>query len=262
MTGDNVLLEVRDGIAHLTLNRPEAANGINDGLAQDLLAATTAISLDDRVRVVLLSGNGARFCGGGDVKAFAALGDDLAANIRGLIPALHTAIALLVRGDAPVVAAVHGSAAGAGLGLVGASDLVVAGESTKFVMAYTGIGLTPDGSSSWFVPRLVGVRRALELTLTNRVLSADEALDWGLITKVVPDADVHAEAEALAASLADGPRGALAAAKRLVHTSLEETLETHLAREADAIVAASSTADAAEGLAAFVEKRAPDYRRD
>ena len=128
-------------------------------------------------------------------------------------------------------------------------------------MAYTGIGLTPDGSSSWFVPRLVGVRRALELTLTNRVLSADEALDWGLITKVVPDADVHAEAETLAARLAEGPRGALAAAKRLVHTSLEDTLETHLAREADAIVAASATADAAEGLAAFVEKRAPDYRR-
>ena len=88
MTGDNVLLEVRDGIAHLTLNRPEAANGINDGLARDLMAATTAISLDDRVRVVLLSGNGARFCGGGDVKAFAALGDGLAANIRALIPAL------------------------------------------------------------------------------------------------------------------------------------------------------------------------------
>ena len=137
-TTENVLLEVRDGIAHLTLNRPEAANGINDGLARDLMAATTAISLDDRVRVVLLSGNGPRFCGGGDVKAFAALGDELAANIRALIPALHTAITALVRGDAPVVAAVHGSAAGAGLGLVGASDLVVAGESTKFVMAYTG----------------------------------------------------------------------------------------------------------------------------
>ena len=183
MTDGNVLLEVRDGIADLTLNRPDAANGINDGLARDLLAATIEIRLDDRVRVVLLSGNGPRFCGGGDVKAFAALGDDLSANIRALIPALHTAITSLVRGDAPVVAAVHGSAAGAGLGLVGASDLVVAGESTKFVMAYTGVGLTPDGSSSWFVPRLVGLRRALELTLTNRVLSAAEALDWGLITE-------------------------------------------------------------------------------
>jgi 2-(1,2-epoxy-1,2-dihydrophenyl)acetyl-CoA isomerase len=262
MSFENVLLDVRDGIAHLTLNRPDAANGINDGLARDLLAATTAISLDDRVRVVLLSGNGARFCGGGDVKAFAALGDELTANIRGLIPALHTAISLLVRGDAPVVAAVHGSAAGAGLGLVGASDLVVAGESTKFVMAYTGIALTPDGSSSWFIPRLVGVRRALELTLTNRVLSAQEALDWGIITQVVPDDQVRTEAEALAARLAEGPKGAMAAAKRLVHTSLEETLETHLAHEADAIVAASATADAAEGLAAFVEKRAPVYNQD
>ncbi len=261
-TTENVLLEVRDGIAHLTLNRPEAANGINDGLAHDLMAATTAISLDDRVRVVLLSGNGSRFCGGGDVKAFAALGDELAGNIRALIPALHTAITALVRGDAPVVAAVHGSAAGAGLGLVGASDLVVAGESTKFVMAYTGVGLTPDGSSSWFVPRLVGLRRALELTLTNRVLSAAEALDWGLITSVVPDDQVHEEAAALAARLADGPKGALAAAKRLMHTSLEETLETHLAREADAIVAAAATAESAEGLAAFVEKRTPNFNRD
>ncbi len=259
MTYENVLLEVRDGIAHLTLNRPEAANGIDAGLAADLMAATTAISLDDSVRVVLLSGNGARFCGGGDVKAFAALGADLPGNIRAFIPSLHTAITTLVRGDPPVVAAVHGSAAGAGLGLVGASDLVVAGESTKFVMAYTGVGLTPDGSSSWFVPRLVGVRRALELTLTNRVLSAAEALEWGLITTVVPDSDVHTEAATLAARLAQGPRAAQAAAKRLVHTSLEESLETHLAREADAIVAASATAEASEGLAAFVEKRAPNF---
>ncbi|MEX1007879.1 MAG: enoyl-CoA hydratase-related protein [Acidimicrobiia bacterium] len=261
MTYENVLLEVRDGIAHLTLNRPEAANGINMGLARDLMAATIDISLDDSVRVVLLSGSGARFCGGGDVKAFAALGDDLPANIRALIPALHTAITMLVRGDAPVVAAVHGSAAGAGLGLVGASDLVIAGESTKFVMAYTGVGLTPDGSSSWFVPRLVGVRRALELTLTNRVLSAAEALEWGLITSVVPDDDVHAEAAALAARLADGPARSLAAAKRLVHTSLEDSFETHLAREADAIVAAAGDAESTEGITAFVEKRAPNFPR-
>ncbi len=259
MTYENVLLEVSDGIAHLTLNRPEAANGINEGLARDLMAATVAIRVDERVRVVLLSGAGARFCGGGDVKAFAAAGDELSAQIRSFIPLLHTAIASLVRGDAPVVAAVHGSAAGAGLGLVGASDLVVAGESTKFVMAYTGVGLTPDGSSSWFLPRLVGVRHALELTLTNRALSAAEALDWGLITSVVPDDNVHTEAVALAERLAKGPSTAQAAAKRLVHTSLEETLETHLAREADAIIEAAAGVESREGLTAFVEKRAPRY---
>jgi 2-(1,2-epoxy-1,2-dihydrophenyl)acetyl-CoA isomerase len=259
MAENTVLLDVRDGIAHLTLNRPHAANGIDADLARDLLTAVGAIALDDRVRVVLLSGNGPRFCGGGDVKGFADAGDALPGLIRSLIPSLHTAISLLVRGDAPVVAAVHGSAAGAGLGLVGASDLVVAAESTKFVMAYTGVGLTPDGASSWFLPRLVGVRRALELTFTNRVLSAAEALEWGLVTSVVPDEDVHRAAEELAARLARGPRSALAAAKRLVHTSLEDTLETHLAREAEAIVTASGHPESAEGISAFVEKRAPQF---
>jgi 2-(1,2-epoxy-1,2-dihydrophenyl)acetyl-CoA isomerase len=259
MTDDSVLLDVRDGIAHLTLNRPESANAIDLDVARGLLAATTAIELDDRVRVVLLSGNGARFCAGGDVKGFAALGDDLAANIRALIPSLHSAITALVRGAAPVVAAVQGSAAGAGMGLVGASDLVVAAGSTKFVMAYTGVGLTPDGSSSWFLPRLVGLHRALELTLTNRVLSADEACAWGIVTRVVPDDDLRTEALALAEQLARGPRGSHAAAKRLVHTSFEETLETHLAREADAIVAAANGPERGEGLAAFIEKRAPQF---
>src|SRR5204863_8876932 len=165
------------------------------------------------------SGNGARFCGGGDIKNFAEHPDDLARHLRGFLPSLHTAITMLVRGDAPVVAAVHGSAAGAGLGLVAASDLVVAGSSTKFVMAYTGVGLTPDGSSSWFLPRLVGLRRALELTFTNRVLSAAEALDWGLISQVVPDDELHDTAAKLATRLAAGPPLALAAAKRLLHTS-------------------------------------------
>jgi len=257
MTHDTVLLDVRDGIAHLTLNRPDRANGIDEALAHDLLAAVNDIAVDGRVRVVLLSGNGSRFCGGGDVRSFAEHRADLPRHVRGFLPSLHTAITMLVRGDAPVVAAVHGSAAGAGLGLVAASDLVVAGASTKFVMAYTGVGLTPDGSSSWFVPRLVGLRRALELTLTTRVLTAGEALEWGLVTRVVADDDVHDDAAALAAQLAAGPRGAIAAAKRLLHTSLEETLETHLAREADAIVAAAATDDAAEGIASFVEKRPP-----
>jgi 2-(1,2-epoxy-1,2-dihydrophenyl)acetyl-CoA isomerase len=261
MTDGSVLLDVRDGIAHLTLNRPESANAIDIGVARDLLGATTEIEMRGDVRVVLLSGAGARFCGGGDVKGFAALGDELAANIRALIPSLHHAITALVHGDAPVVAAVQGSAAGAGIGLVGASDLVVAGESTKFVMAYTGVGLTPDGSSSWFLPRMVGLHRALELTLTNRVLSAAEACEWGIVTRVVPDVEVHRAALALAEQLADGPRAAQAAAKRLMHTSLEESLETHLAREADAIVAAAAGDERREGLTAFVEKRAPEFRR-
>jgi 2-(1,2-epoxy-1,2-dihydrophenyl)acetyl-CoA isomerase len=254
-------LDVRDGVAHLTLHRPDAANAINLELAQDLMEATLAIQSDPAARVVLLTGTGKMFCAGGDVKGFADR-DDLPVYLRETLGPLHVAITNLVRGDAPVVAAVQGSAAGAGMGFVGASDLVVAAASAKFVMAYTGVGLTPDGSSSWFLPRMVGLRRALELTFTNRVLSADEALEWGLITQVVADDELLETAAALAAKLAAGPPLALAAAKRLLHTSLEETLETHLAREAEAISAASGTSEGIEGVAAFVEKRKPVFGTD
>jgi 2-(1,2-epoxy-1,2-dihydrophenyl)acetyl-CoA isomerase len=258
MTYETVELTISDGIARLTLNRPDAANGIDLALATDLRDASFAIERDPSVRVVLLTGAGARFCGGGDVKGFAGK-DDLPTHLREILTPLHVAISRLVRGDALVVAAVQGSAAGAGMGLVGASDLVIAGESAKFVMAYTGIGLTPDGSSSWFLPRTVGLKRALELTITNRVLSAAEALDWGLVTQVVADDELTARADALAAQLAAGPTGAYAAAKRLLHTSLEETLETHLAAEAEAIANAAGTADGAEGIAAFLGKRPPSF---
>jgi 2-(1,2-epoxy-1,2-dihydrophenyl)acetyl-CoA isomerase len=259
MAYETIQLDVREGVAHLTLNRPDAANGINLALARDLMDASFAITADDRVRAVLLTGAGARFCGGGDLKSFVGQ-DHLPTHLRQILGPLHVAIAQLVRGDAPIVSAVQGSAAGAGIGLVGASDIVVAGESAKFVMAYTGVGLTPDGASSWFLPRLVGLRRAVELTLTNRVLSAAEALDWGLITTVVPDGDVFDEAAAAAARLAAGPTRALAAAKRLLHTSLEDTFESHLAREAEEIAAASARRDGHEGIASFVDKRPPQFR--
>src|SRR5713101_6599029 len=140
MTYDTIDLDVRGGVAHLTLNRPDAANGINLGLARDLLAATMDIAADPSVRAVLLAGAGKRFCGGGDLKAFADQ-SDLPRQLRETLGSLHRAVAQLVRGDAPVVTAVQGSAAGAGIGLIGASDLVVAGESARFVMAYTAVGL-------------------------------------------------------------------------------------------------------------------------
>jgi 2-(1,2-epoxy-1,2-dihydrophenyl)acetyl-CoA isomerase len=259
MAYDTIELEVRDGVAHLTLNRPDAANSIDLALARDLMDATLAIAADSRVRAVLLAGAGSRFCGGGDVKSFARQ-QQLPTHVREILAYLHVALGQMVRSDAPVVAAVQGSAAGAGMGLVGASDLVVAGESAKFVMAYTGVGLTPDGASSWFLPRLVGLRRAIELTFTNRVLSAAEALDWGLITSVVADDHVHDEAQALATRLAAGPTKSFAAAKRLLHASLESTFESHLAREAEEVAAASGRADGVEGIAAFVEKRPPNFR--
>jgi 2-(1,2-epoxy-1,2-dihydrophenyl)acetyl-CoA isomerase len=258
-TFETIRLEVRDGVAHLTLQRPDAANGISLALARDLDAATRSIEHDAGVRAVLLTGAGARFCGGGDVKEFAEHADDLAPHLEEVLEHLHPAVERLVRG-VPVVAAVQGSAAGAGLGLVAASDIVVAGESAKFVMAYTAIGVTPDGSSSWFLPRLVGLKRALELTLLNRPLTATEARDWGLITQVVPDAEVAGAGAALAATLAQGPTGAFRGAKRLLHGSLQARFEEHLALEAELIAAGGRTHDAVEGMRAFVDKRRPEFR--
>jgi 2-(1,2-epoxy-1,2-dihydrophenyl)acetyl-CoA isomerase len=256
---DTLIVERRGGVARLTLHRPDAANGINLRMGEELLHATTALADDATVRAVLLTGAGARFCGGGDVKGFATLGDGLGHHIREITVPLHAALSQLVRLDAPVVCAVHGSAAGAGLGFVAAADLVLAAESTKFVMAYTGIGLTPDGGTSFFLPRLVGVKRALELALTNRVLSAAEAHEWGLVTQVVPDDELAATAEALAERLAAGPTLAFGGVKRLMHGSLEHTLDQHLALESEEMARAGRSADGVEGVAAFVEKRSPEF---
>jgi 2-(1,2-epoxy-1,2-dihydrophenyl)acetyl-CoA isomerase len=257
---DTLIVERREGVAHVTLHRPDAANGINLTMAEELLDAATGLADDPSVRAVLLTGAGARFCGGGDVKAFATLGADLGHHIREITVPLHAALSQLVRLEAPVVCAVQGSAAGAGLGLVAAADLVVASESAKLVMAYTGIGLAPDCGTSFFLPRLVGMKRALELAITNRVLSATEAQEWGIVTQVVPDAELAATAEALAARIAAGPTVAFGAVKRLMHGSLEHTLDQHLARESEEMARCGRSADGVEGVAAFVEKRTPEFR--
>ncbi len=259
MAYDSLNVTIDHGVAHLELNRPDAANGIDLGLATDLRDATYAITIDPSVRAVLITGAGPRFCGGGDVKAFAAAGDGLPTALRETLNHLHAAIAQLIRGDALVIAAVHGAAAGAGMGLVGAADYVVTGESVKFLMAYTSIGLTPDGSSSWFLPRTVGLKRAIELTVMNRALTAGEALDWGLVNEVVADDDVKDRGAAVAAKIAAGPTRAFAAAKRLLHTGFEHTLEQHLALEAEAIATAAGDPESTEGITAFLEKRKPDY---
>jgi 2-(1,2-epoxy-1,2-dihydrophenyl)acetyl-CoA isomerase len=149
-----VLLDVSDGVARLTLNRPDAANGIDLAMANALLAHALDLRGRSDVRVIVLSGAGKRFCAGGDVHSFAGA-EDVEGHLRAITLSLHSAITLLAGNDAPVIAAVQGSAAGAGLGLVASSDLVIAAESTKFVMAYTGIGLTPDGSTTYFLPRLI-----------------------------------------------------------------------------------------------------------
>ena len=252
--------EVQGGVATLTLAREAAANSLNLRLCEELREAALACHRDPAVRAILLRSRGRMFCSGGDLPSFAAAGDDAPALIRRMTVHLHAAISLFARTDAPVIAAVQGAAAGAGMSLVCACDLVVAGESARFAMAYTRAGLSPDGSGTWFLPRLVGRQRALELMLTNRMLSAQEALDWGIVTRVVPDAEVEAAARKLAAELAAGPTRAYGLVKRLVLSSASESLETQMELEAAGIADSAASADGREGVAAFLGKRAAKFR--
>ena len=260
MDDQPVLLDVSDdGIARLTLNRPDAANAIDRELAEGLARAAGSLADSRSARVVLLTGRGQRFCGGGDVRSFGEAGAGLPDRLREIVDPLHDGIEALAQLDAPIIAAVQGSAAGAGLALVAMADLVLAAASTKFVMAYTAIGLNPDGGSTWFLPRVVGMRRAVELALTNRALTASEALEWGLVSRVVDDDALTSEAEELATALAAGPTRAFGVAKQLLRASLGATLPEQLAREGDELVAAGARHDAQEGVAAFVEKRAARF---
>lgn len=255
MPYETIDLTVRDNVAHLVLNRPQAANGITVELARDFMYAALHCDENANVRAVILSGAGRMFCGGGDLKAFATKGDELSHYLKEVTTYLHAAVSRLTRMDAPVIAAVHGSAAGAGMSIACAADVVLAAENAKFTMAYTRAGLTPDGSSTYFLSRIVGLRRALDLALTSRVLSATEAMELGIVTRVVAEASLLDEAKTLAASLAAGPTKALGATKRLLHEGWNGTLETQMELETRAIADVARGPDAREGIAAFAEKR-------
>jgi len=255
-----LLFDVRDHVAHITLNRPDAANSINEEMGRDLMHAALRCDEDPEIRAVLISGAGKIFSGGGDLKAFSAKGDQLPYHVKEVTTYLHAAMSRFTRMDPPVVAAVHGAVAGAGMSIAIACDIVVAAETTRFMVAYTRAGLVPDGSSTYFLPRIIGLKRALELTLTNRMFSAQEALQWGLVTRVVPDNELLVQAKALAIQLASGPTRAYGLSKRLLHSGWTETLETQMENESQAIANSARTLDAREGITAFLEKRPPKYK--
>ncbi|MEV6235545.1 enoyl-CoA hydratase/isomerase family protein [Lentzea sp. NPDC051838] len=250
MTAD---VEVRDGVAHVRLTR----DAIDLATARGLLDAAHRTRSED-VRAVLLTSAGRSFCLGGDLKEFAAV-SDLRGHLLQVTSALHEALRIFATLDAPLVAAVHGAVAGAGLGLVAAADLAIAADDATFVAAYTGIGYTPDAGVSWSLPRLIGPRRALDLLLTNRTMDATEALDAGLLTAVVPPQQVIPAATELAAQLAAGPTQAFAVTKRLVRQGLQVPFSAHLDDESRAIADAGVSAHGCEGVAAFLSKRRPRY---
>jgi 2-(1,2-epoxy-1,2-dihydrophenyl)acetyl-CoA isomerase len=251
-------LSVEEGVARIVLDRPPA-NTVNGELAHELFEAATVLRWDPTIRVVLLTGAGKVFCGGGDLSEFAAQGQALPAHVARVTHDLHGAILAFANMDAPLVVAVGGSAGGAGMSLVSAGDLVIASTRAKFTMAYTKVGLTPDGSSSFFLARVVGLRRAMDLVLTNRVLSAEEAEQWGLVNRVVPEEELQSAADELVASLAAGPTAAFGTAKRLLIDGATSDLANAMARESEGIGGISLTPDAVEGVSAFAERRAARF---
>jgi 2-(1,2-epoxy-1,2-dihydrophenyl)acetyl-CoA isomerase len=258
MLTKDISLAVDHGIARLNLARPDAGNALNDRVIAQLLGHAETLASRDDVRVVVLSGQGRNFCVGGDLAYFARI-DDIEPEILGLATDFHAAIDALRGLDAPLVAGVQGAAAGGGLSLACACDLVIAAESARFTMAYTAAGLSPDGGASWFLPRIVGLRLATEMLLTNRVLSAAEAAAAGIVTTVVPDDTLDAEVDALAARLRAGATGAYGSVKRLLQRSATASLREQLEAEARAIATNAASPDGREGVAAFLAGRPPVF---
>jgi 2-(1,2-epoxy-1,2-dihydrophenyl)acetyl-CoA isomerase len=256
-----VLLDVENGVATLRLNRPDKGNAIDETMAADLLEAATQIAEISDVRAVLITGNGPNFTVGGDVGLFSGTArEQLPNKLRRMVDSFHLAIERLTGIDAPVVAAVRGGAGGGGLGLLYVADIVVAADDARFALGYGALGLTADGGNTWFLPRMVGMRRAQELFLLNRRLTAQEALAFGLVSRLAPDGAVESEAAALAAKLAAGPTRAFGPVRRMLRQSFETGLADQLTAEKDSLVAASATNDAQEGIAAFAAKRRPQFK--
>jgi 2-(1,2-epoxy-1,2-dihydrophenyl)acetyl-CoA isomerase len=260
MTEKTVLLDIVDGVAAITLNRPERGNAVDIALARDLKDALRECENQRSLRAITLRGAGKNFCAGGDLAAIAAEGAGASRYVRELLTELHEALLAMARIPVSVVAAVHGAAAGAGLSLAAASDLAIATASARFITAYPKVGLTPDGSSSWYLPRVIGLKRALELSLLGGEIAAEKALTWGLINEVVPDDALDAKLKGMVLHLRTSATGALGAAKKLMRTSLEQPLDKQLTLEMQTICAALEGDEACEGLAAFAQRRTPHFR--
>ena len=252
--------DVQDGIAWITINRPKSYNAIDLDAVKELLDVANRCGSDEKIRCAVLTGAGDKaFCAGGDVASFVENQDDIGLFLKEMTTYLHMAVSRFAWMKAPLIASVNGVAAGAGLSVMAFCDLAIAADHATFTSAYTHIGLTPDGSSSYFLTRILGTRRTAELYLTNRVLSAEEALDWGLINRVVPAEDLRQEVEKLAASLAKGPTLAYGGIKKLLQTAPNDSLESQMERETRIIYEMAMSRDGKEGVKAFVEKRKPVF---
>jgi 2-(1,2-epoxy-1,2-dihydrophenyl)acetyl-CoA isomerase len=256
---EHIIFEKQGTIARLALNRPDAANGLDSLMASELKQAAQLCSGDPELKAVVLSASGRFFCAGGDIKEMLSHGDEVGAAVKSLADDLHIAISTLSRMQAALIVAVNGVAAGAGFSLALIGDIVLAAESSSFTMAYTRAGLCPDGSSSYFLPRLVGLRKAQELMLTNRTLGAQEACALGMVTRVVADDDLGAQAEQVASDLANSARLSTAYVKKLLLASPGNDLEAQMELEGQLVSRCAASPDGREGIQAFVDKRQPEF---
>jgi 2-(1,2-epoxy-1,2-dihydrophenyl)acetyl-CoA isomerase len=252
-----IKFEQAGAIARITLNRPDAANGMNDTMTRELADAARRCDTE-ATKVVLLTGSGRFFCAGGDLKSFASA-PSRGRYIKGVADDLHRAISTFARMDAVLITAVNGVAAGAGFSIAVTGDLVLAAESASFTMAYTRAGLSPDGSSSYYLPRLIGIRKTQELMLTNRTLSAQDAEQWGLVTEVVPDAELADRANQLADQMAATARQSNGAVKALLLTTFKNGIEEQMELEGRLIAERADSADGREGVDAFLAKRKAEF---
>lgn len=256
---DLVISSVSDGVATVRLNDPDSLNALSVPMANRLGAVLEEMGRDDSVRVLVLTGTGRGFCAGGDVQSFYDHRDDPHDVMRQILDGLHGAVEVLIDLPFPTIAAINGVVAGAGMGVALATDLAIASDKALFTMAYTDLGVSPDGSSTYFLPRLVGTRIAMDMILTNRRIGAAEAVDLGLVNQSVAVEDFDEAVSDLARRLASGPTRAYVRSRKLLRSSLANNPAEQMAAEGESILAAGQTADFYEGVTAFIEKRRPSF---
>lgn len=261
-----VLTEISGGVGRLVMNRPESLNALNPALARDLHAGAKALAADDSVRCILLTGAGDHFMAGGDIRSFHEALPALQAGDRAELEAMFVDVHGIIRElrgtGKPVLAEVRGACAGFGLSLMAACDLVIAADNCTFTLAYCHLGVSPDGGSTWSLPRTIGLKRSMELAMLGDRFDSQKALDWGLVNRVVAADDLAADAAKMAARLVAGPAAAYARSKAMINASMDNDLNAQLDAERDNFIDSACGPEFAEGVTAFLEKRRPDFLGD
>lgn len=260
MSFETLEFSINDNVAIIKFNRPDNANAMTPQMGSELLEAAIRCETNQDVRAVVITGNGKMFSAGGDLQSFSDAGDEKYGFLIRMATDLHQALIRFAHLNAPVIMAINGTAAGAGFSIALAGDYVIASEKAKFVCAYTASGLTPDGSSTYFLAKHVGLMRAKELMLTNRVLTAEEACNWGMVSKVVAAGSELQEALDMAKQFAAGPTLAFGGVKSMLLTTFNSPIETQLEKETQSIANMMRTEDGPNGLDAFLNKQKPVFK--